>query len=126
MIIDNDLLLSEKQDISATAASTNVVNAGKGDPGVSPLELVALVTTAGSGTGSVVVALETCDTATGTFSTLVESPSLEAADLTARARILAVRVPVGAKQYLRLNYTVTGTLSVSVSAFLVLDSPAGM
>lgn len=126
MIIDKSLLFSEGQVVTATAPSTHSVDVGLGDLGASPLELAALSMTDATGDGTLVVGLETGDTPDGDFTPLVESRALAAADLTAGASVLPIRAPRGAGRYLRLTYTVTGTLSATLTAFLTLDRAAGI
>lgn len=121
MIIDKSLLFSESQIVTATAVSTHSVEVGKGDVGASPLELTVLSATDATGDGTLVVGLETGDTPDGDFTVLVESRALAAADLTAGASLLPIRTPRGAKRYLRLQYTVAGALSATLTAFLALD-----
>lgn len=126
MIIDKSLLFSESQIVTATAESTHTVDVGKGDAGASPLELAVLSATDATGDGTLVAGLETGDTPDGDFTVLVESRALAAADLKAGASLLPIRVPRGAKRYLRLQYTVTGVLSATLTAFLTLDRAAGI
>ncbi len=125
MIIDKSLLFSEGQTVSATAAST-AIDVGKGDLGASPMELVVTVGADAAGAGSLVVSLESSDTtAAGDFTALVSSRSLTSVDLKAGASVLPIQVPRGAKRYLRLNYVVTGVLSVPLTAFLTYDRARG-
>ena len=124
MIIDKELQFSDGQEVTATGVSTNTVDVGAGDLGASPLELVVLSGAEATGSGSLVVGLETSDKPDTGFSALVASRSLAAADLKAGASVLPVQVPRGAKRYLRLNYAITGTLKATLSAFLVLDRNA--
>ena len=121
MIIDKNLMFSDVQAVKATAESTHTVDVGDGDPGASPLELVVLSASDATGDGALVVSLQTCDSATGSFADMVQSRSLKVADLKAGASVLPIRVPRGVKRCLRLKYTVTGTLSATLTAFLTLD-----
>lgn len=121
MIIDRKLMFSEGQEVKATTDSTHTLDVGEGDLGASPLELVILAVSDAVGDGSLVVSLQTCDTTTETFVDMVQSRKLTAADLKAGASVLPIRVPRGVRCGLRLRYTVTGTLSVSFTAFLAMD-----
>lgn len=125
MIIDKSLMFSDGQEVTATAASTVTVDVGAGDLGASPMELVVQNSKDAVGAGSLVVSLETADTAdAATFVTLVASRSLLAADLKAGMSVLPIQVPHGAKRFLRLKYTVTSTLTATLSAFMVYDRNA--
>ena len=121
MIIDKELMFSDAQAVRATAESTRTVDVGDGDAGASPLELVALSATDATGDGTLVVSLQSGDSATGSFTDVVQSRGLKAADLKAGASVLPIRVPRGVQRCLRLQYTVTGTLSAALTAFLTLD-----
>lgn len=126
MIIDKNLMLSDGQAVTATANSTHTLDTGEGDLGASPLELVALSAADATGDGTLVVSLQSCDSATGSFADMVQSRGLKAVDLKAGASLLPIRVPRGVQRCLRLKYTVTGTLSATLTAFLTLDRAAGI
>ncbi|MCQ2410837.1 MAG: hypothetical protein MJ053_05065 [Elusimicrobiaceae bacterium] len=120
MLLDQNTVLSEKQAVTTTAASTNTVDlkaAGNFVPGA--MFALCRVDVDFAGLTSMKVALETA--ANSNFSDAVElaSASFLAAALTANKNILAVAVPVGVKRYLRAKYTVTGTATAGkVSCFL--------
>ena len=126
MILDKELMFSDGQAVTATANSTHTLDTGEGDLGASPLELVALSVADATGDGTLVVSLQSCDSATGSFADMVQSRGLKAADLKAGASLLPIRVPRGVQRCLRLKYTVTGTLSATLTAFLTLDRAAGI
>ena len=106
--------------MTATAPSTDVIDLAPiygdeqiRDVGVGfPLELFVVCTESAAGGTDLTVTLQT-DTKED-FSTkvdLISSAKAVVADLTAGSRILSVKVPAGVKRYLRLNYTVTGTMT---------------
>lgn len=116
---------SDKQNISATAVSTNVIDMGVDRDVAVATQLdvvVQAVDVSGdvAGTGKVTVAIQTSDTAAfSTVTTLATSPALTAADFNAGP--WAVKLPYGGKRYLRLKYTVDGTVTgLAVTAGLVL------
>lgn len=121
MIIDQKLMFSGAQVVTSTAESICAVDMGNGDSGASPLELVVLSAANATGDGSLTVSLQSGDSATGPFADVVQSRVLKAADLAAGASVLPIRVPRGVRRYLRLKYTVTGTLSATLTAFLARD-----
>ena len=120
MLLDQNGVLSEKQAVTTTAASTNVVDltaAGNFVPGA--LFALCRVDVDFAGLTSMKVALETA--ANSNFSDAVELASADflAAALTANKSLLAVAIPAGVKRYLRAKYTVTGTATAGkVSCFL--------
>lgn len=120
MLLDQNAILSEKQAVTTTAASTHVVDlkaAGNFAPGA--LFALCRVDETFAGLTGMKVGLETA--ANDNFSDAVElaSANFSAADLSADKQILAVAVPAGVKRYLRIKYTVTGTATAGkISCFL--------
>ncbi|WP_422096889.1 Bbp16 family capsid cement protein [Variovorax sp.] len=123
MILDNQNLFSDDQAITATAASTNVIDLGPtGTVPRSPsaltrdiskgtdIPLLVQVTEAFNNLTSLAVAVQTdSDSAFGSATTLY-TQTVVLADLTAGKRIALKTLPYGlTKRYVRLNYTVTGT-----------------
>ena len=127
MFLDKELIFSEAQAFTATASSTNVVDLGKGDVGVSgPLTLVIDIPTAFTGTGTFVITFNTSD-ALGSggaldSGTVVATLSPTNAQIKVGGRKYTVTLPVGMKRYCNLTYTVDGTIAAGkVTAFLVLN-----
>ena len=128
MYLDKQLMFSEAQAVTVTAASTNVVDLGADrDVGSGePLELLVVVdeAAAAAGAATLTMALETDDNeAFASATTLLSSAEIGKAALTAGSSHFKVRVPEDAERYLRLNYTVaTGPLTAGkFSAGLILD-----
>jgi hypothetical protein len=131
MIIDGLLLFSSAQAITATAASTNVldmVNArdmGAADP---EIQVAIFVGTAFSTTnaGTLTIALQG-STDNSTFTTYAQSRAYTAADMPAGAKLLPIELPAKSTQdalprYYRLNYTVANAFTAgTLTAMLVLD-----
>lgn len=121
--VDAQLLLSDAQALTATAASTNYINLsaterfiGTGDP----MALVVTVDVAAGGTAPTLeVALQSDDnTAFSSATARATSGTLTAAQLVAGAQFV-VAIPSGTatEKYLRAFYTVGGTApTVTVSA----------
>lgn len=127
---DNTLFYSDEQAVTATAASTNVLDLGAGDI-VHGLYFVLQVGTAFAGVTKVSASLETSDDADFTASeTVMTLPDYPLASLTDGAVLCKVCLPVGMKKYSRVKYTVTGTgqggtgtgTAGTISAFL-MDNP---
>ena len=107
MIFDAQNLFSKDQAVTATAASTNTLDLGRGDYG--PSESVSLVVCASGFTaGSLTIELQTavaCSSAGALTSPVtVASFPVSAAALKAGGNIVAVRLPHGLKRYVCLNY----------------------
>lgn len=121
MLLDQNSVLSDKQAVTTTAASTNVVDlkaAGNFVPG--GMFAVCRVDVNFATLTSLKIALETADNTE--FSSAVElaSGSFLAAALTANKQLMAIAIPVGVKRYLRAKYTVTGDAATAgkISFFL--------
>lgn len=109
MILDEQALFSDKQAVTQTAASTNVIKVngdiGKGEA----VEILAQVVEDFAGLTSVKLAVQTCDTENGTYTDLVATGAIAVAKLKAGYKFPIKYLPVGIKKFLRLNYTVAGT-----------------
>lgn len=125
MIMDRTLLFSDKQAITATAASTNIVDLGATGtvfgasapvvrdigPGTDVPLFVGVVQSFNNLT-SLSVAIQTDDNAGfSSPKTIWTGPAYTLAQLAAGATyLLPDRLPVGTNErYIRLNYTVVGT-----------------
>lgn len=120
---DETLFYSKEQALTATAASTNILDLGGGDV-VHGLYFVMQVGTAFAGLTKVSASLETSDDESFTSSeTVMTLPEYPVASLTAGAVLCKVCLPLGMKKYSRVKYTVTGTGTAgTISAFL-MDNP---
>ncbi|VFS64153.1 Uncharacterised protein [Kluyvera cryocrescens] len=123
MILDKLLMFSEKQAVTATAASTDVIDLGPIDGTVrdigvgEPLEwfVTTDATATAAGAATVNVNLQT-SADNSTWVTLASSGDLALSALTAGKRIVSQKVPQGVLRYLRLNYVV-GTGPLTAGAF---------
>lgn len=128
MFIDRQNTFSKRQALTATAASTDIIDLGA-DRNIGPANLrlrvqveEALVS---AGATTLVAALETDDNAGFSSPTvLVQTGVVPKASLVAGYIALDVTVPSRTERYLRMNYTVaTGPFTGgSISAFFVLDT----
>ena len=129
MIIDKYLQFDSAAAITATQASTNVVDLSSSrDIGIGePLQLVCTIVTsfAAAGLATLQVQLQTSSD-NATWVTLVESDLLAVANLTAGSEVLRTPLALGVQRYLRLNYVVaTGPMTAgAVTAELVIDRQA--
>lgn len=123
MILSNELLLSDDQAITASAASTNYLDlgatgtphgaaaalprdVGKGEP--VPFEVI--VTEAFNTLTSLQIDLEVDDNTSFSSATVVQSQTVVLANLTVGYNIPPMYLPQGvSERYVRLNYTVNGT-----------------
>ena len=127
-MLDNELMFSDSQAITATAASTNVIDMGaKREIAFgTPVPILAVVKEAFNNLTSLKVAVET-DSAS-TFANAVElaSTTVLAANLIKGAMIPLSYMPAGNKGFVRLKYTVTGTAPSTgkISAYLTDALPA--
>jgi hypothetical protein len=110
MILDANLLFSHNARITTTAASTVVDLKAPGDAVGQELLIRAIVGEKFTGLTSLQIKIQTSANNTDWEDVLL-TPAIPAAKLTQGAEILAVRVPKGLKQYVRLNYVVSGTAS---------------
>ena len=127
MFFDAENLFSDDQAVTVTAVSTNIVDlsgvaAVDEGPG-EPLDLFAQVTTAFAGGTSIALKLETDDdVAFGSATDLGSTAAIATASLVAGYRFPKQLPKEGLERYLRLTYTVVGTMSAgNITAGLVLD-----
>lgn len=122
MILDADLIFSEKQAVTATAASAKVLDLQEGGDAIGQeLTVKAVVGTAFAGGTSLQFKLQTSGD-NSTWTDLLMTGAVAAADLKSGAIPFDVRVPKGAKRYLRMQYVAVGTFTGgTVTAFLTKE-----
>lgn len=136
MILDKLLQYSDKQAVTATAASTNTVDAGATknanigrDLGAgTPLFLFVNVTTTFTAAGAATLTVTLQDSAdNSSWNDIMTSGAIPVANLTAGRKIQLGGLPVPTRRYTRVNYTVaTGPMTAgNISAHLVdgIDYP---
>lgn len=132
MIIDKQMMVSNAQALTASAASTDYINlGGKGDEYGNELYLVVrvkeqLVAAAGAATLTVEVQVAD-DSSFSTNLTTIATPvnALAKASLTANKIIAVAKMPKPKRKYMRLYYT-AGTNNFSggtIDAFFTPDVP---
>lgn len=123
MILDADLVFSNKQAVTATATSTNEIDLGvAGDAIGQELTIHVVVDTAFATLTSLAVSLETSAN-NSDWTTVLSGPAIARASLTKGASIFCVRVPQGLSRYVRMKYTVGGSDATAgkVTAFASKD-----
>lgn len=125
MILDKQLEFSDAQAITATAASTNLVDFGhaKDVSFGEPLEMLIKVIEVFDNLTSLKVDVEVDDNASFSSATVIGSSTQLLAALTAGAEFPINFVPTGTERYMRLNYTVVGTTPTTgtVNAHIIAD-----
>ena len=122
MIFDRLNEFSDSQDFTATGntVSTNVIDLGEaGDAYGREMYLVVQVPVAvtSGGAATVTVTLETDDNeAIASAKDLYVSEAFAIADMSEGSQLLAVRIPQGCQQYLRISYAV-GVAVLTAGAF---------
>lgn len=117
MIFDNQTMLSNAQLLTASAASTNIIDLGPIAAGIvrdigkgKPIPLRMQVVESFNNLTSLAVALQVDDNSAFSSPKTVWTQTLALADLVAGKVIIPEYVPRGTdERYMRLNYTVTGT-----------------
>lgn len=128
MILDQNLVLSDGQAITATAASTNIIDlsvARDVGPGYE-LPLLIQVGEAFNNLTSLTIDVQTDDNSSFSSPTSLASQVIPLAALTVGAKSAIQCIPVGTERYLRVNYTVTGTAPTTgkvTAAIVVGDVP---
>lgn len=116
MILDNELILANRQELAAAAASSNVVDQGNAGVAYDALWLVADVNSVVTGTLGIEIQTDT----DSDFSTAVTLASIAAVDARPAGNIIKMKLPRGTQRYVRVKWV--GTVSAgTVSAFLVRD-----
>ncbi|WP_196606771.1 Bbp16 family capsid cement protein [Pectinatus frisingensis] len=131
MIYDNELMFSDNQSLVeavGTYDSTNVIDSGAdGDTYSDPMFLFIKMGTAAVGTGaSIAVNLLTDDDAAfGSATTIPILAATGVANLTQNAELTKMRLPLGMKQYKKLQYVISGAALTAgtITSALVPEVP---
>jgi len=124
--VDNNLVLSDAQAVTATAASTKSIdfatatrNVGAGHE----LDLVIVVGTAATAAGAATVTFALQDsTDNTTFNDVIVSPAIGKATLVAGYEALRITLPRTLNRYIQVNYTVaTGPLTAGTFTAYITD-----
>lgn len=125
--IDDHLVMSDKQAVTASAASTNVIDLGAAGIGDGRgLRLLLNVDEAATASGAATVGFTLQTAVDAVFSTPVQltvAPAIPKADIVKGATLLEFTIPPSVLRYVRMYYTVaTGPLTAGkFTAALVME-----
>jgi len=130
MYIDKQNIMSAAQAITATAASTDVIDLGLGDIGKSQDQAPYLYVKVGAAFNTLTslnIKLQT--SVDEAFSSPIDTDiakEVVLASLTINSEQIRARLPIGCKRYIRMYYTVTGSnpSTGTISAYLLEDLQA--
>ncbi|HBY9792418.1 Uncharacterised protein [Klebsiella pneumoniae] len=111
MLLDQQALFSAAQAITATAASTNVIDTGSNkDVGkYGDIPLLIQVVEGFNNLTSLTVTVQTDDNSAFSSAADVLSMTIPLASLVLGYKSPVIKLPMKMERYIRLNYTVTGT-----------------
>ena len=111
MLLDQQALFSAAQAITATAASTNVIDTGSNkDVGkYGDIPLLIQVVKGFNNLTSLTVTVQTDDNSAFSSAADVLSMTIPLASLVLGYKSPVITLPMKMERYIRLNYTVTGT-----------------
>ncbi|ELA3171467.1 Bbp16 family capsid cement protein [Klebsiella pneumoniae] len=111
MLLDQQALFSAAQAITATAASTNVIDTGSNkDVGkYGDIPLLVQVVEGFNNLTSLTVTVQTDDNSAFSSAADVLSMTIPLASLVLGYKSPVITLPMKMERYIRLNYTVTGT-----------------
>ncbi|SVS89264.1 Uncharacterised protein [Klebsiella pneumoniae] len=111
MLLDQQALFSAAQVITATAASTNVIDTGSAkDVGkYGDIPLLIQVVEGFNNLTSLTVTVQTDDNSSFSSAADVLSMTIPLASLVLGYKSPVITLPMKMERYIRLNYTVTGT-----------------
>lgn len=122
MLIDNTLVLSEKQAVLASAASTHVVDQAAAGNAHTHAAFVVRVDETFAGCTAVKVSLETSDASGFGSKKELFAASFATADLVKGATLVKAVLPKGLLRYIRGYYTVTGTGTAGKLSMFITDA----
>lgn len=133
MFIDKLLQVSNEQAVTASAASTDVIDFGQANPNVGMDDLSKMVITvdaSATAAGAATVAFSVQDSAdNSTFADVSVTAPIGKAELTA-GRQIVIPMPVRLRRYCRVYYTVAtgpltaGKFSAQIVTGIDLNTPA--
>jgi hypothetical protein len=124
-LVDAILIFSDEQAITATAASTNVIDFGEANANLgagTPLIINFIITEAFAALTSLQISLQHGATSTPATE-LVNLPAIAAANLTKGAYIPEIMIPSQHLRYMRLYYTVAGSNATAGKIFAYIGNP---
>lgn len=123
MLLDQSVIFSDRQVLTATAASSYTLDlATAGNAVQGALYVVARLDESLKGTTKLTVALQTADTADFSNAQELVSVAFGAEHLAGAGELFRLPFPLGAKRYVRAYYTVAGTPSAGKVSCFVTDA----
>ena len=124
-LVDAILIFSDEQAITATAASTNVIDFGEANANLgagTPLIINFIITEAFATCNSLQISLQQGSTSTPSTE-LINLPAILTASLTKGAYIPEIMIPSQHLRYLRLYYTIAGSNATAGKIFAYIGNP---
>ena len=123
MLIDSTLMLSDKQAVTASAASENIIDQTAAGDAHRHAAVVAQADEDFAGLTNLKISLQTC--ADSAFASPLElaAATFALADLKAGNALLKMALPSGALRYIRGYYTVSGTGTAGKISLFITDEP---
>ena len=121
MLIDSTLILSEKQALTATAASADVIDQTAAGGAHNRCVAVAKVDETFAGATQLKVSLQTAADKAFTAPKELAALSFVAADLKEGKTLFKVSLPHDMNRYIRGYYTVTGTATAGKISLFITD-----
>jgi hypothetical protein len=133
MYVDNNLVMSDAQAVTASTASTKSIDCAtalRDIGGGEAVELVVVITTTVAATGGASTTTFSLQDSSdnSSFSTVTSSADISKASLTAGTEVLRIHLPRGLRRYIQVYYTVSTNnwTSGAVSAFLTIDRQSNL
>lgn len=123
MLLDQSVIFSDRQVLTATASSANTLDlAAAGNAVQGALYVVARLDESLKGATGLTVALQTADTADFSNAQELVNVAFGAEHLAGAGELFRLPFPLGAKRYVRAYYTVAGTPSAGKVSCFVTDA----
>ncbi len=123
MLLDQSVIFSDRQVLTATASSANTLDlAAAGNAVQGALYVVARLDESLKGATKLTVALQTADTADFSNAQELVNVAFGAEHLAGAGELFRLPFPLGAKRYVRAYYTVAGTPSAGKVSCFVTDA----
>ena len=123
MLIDSTLMLSDKQAVTASAASENIIDQTAAGDAHRHAVVVARVDEDFAGLTSLKISLQTADDEAFTSPKELAAATFALADLKAGKALLNTVLPAGALRYIRGYYTASGTGTAGKISLFITDEP---
>lgn len=123
MLIDSTLMLSDKQAVTASAASENIIDQTAAGDAHRHAVVVARVDEDFAGLTSLKISLQTADDEAFASPKELAAATFALADLKAGKALLNTVLPAGALRYIRGYYTVSGTGTAGKISLFITDEP---